>query len=100
MLYMEVVKKIGAKSSHHKENKLFIFLLFCIYIIYIYKLIIAIISWCMLLNHYFAHFKLIQCCQLYFNKTGRENFKKKSKNRYLNRSSTMKRESWNTYNSD
>ena len=79
MLYMEVVKKIDPKSSHHKESKFFLFLLFCIYMIYIYKFIIVIISWCMLLNHYFVHFKLIQYYQLYFNKTGSEHFKKKIK---------------------
>ena len=32
LLYMEVVKRVNPKSSHHKEKNFFLILLFCIYI--------------------------------------------------------------------
>ena len=63
---MKVIKKVNPKSSHHKENMVFFYIILWVFA----KLIVVIKSLCCAVNSYSA------VCQFYLSKTGRKKKRK------------------------
>ena len=64
MLSMKVFKRRNPKSSYHKEEVFFLFILFCIYRWIVIKFIVIIIHNLCNSNYYALYLKLHSCCSV------------------------------------